>query len=75
MKIRPDLSFDIVEIVTPKFVENSSFKRSKERSWTLNLAEEEEDAVLVFPTINIMEDTEGKSHSTFLWSDLFTFKG
>lgn len=79
MKIRPDLSYDIVEILTPCFVESSSFKRSKERSWTFNLAEEEEDAVLLFPTINIMEDIEGKGKSTdpstFSWSNLFTFKG
>ena len=57
MKIKPDLSYQIFEIITPKNVENPSFKRSKERTWTLNLEDALEnafeDAVIVFPSIEV----------------------
>jgi hypothetical protein len=58
MKIKPDLSYEIVEIVTPKYVENTSYKRTKERSWTLNLEESEEDVVIVFPIYNNLESIQ-----------------
>ena len=58
MKIKPNLNYELFEIITPKIVENPSFKRTKERCWTLNLEETVtvEDTVIVFPCIKIEED-------------------
>ena len=73
MKIKDDLSYEIIEIIVPLIEESFSLKRVKERGLTLNLDEGE----FVFPCHFDEEQEEDKkeqqspSSPTLFWPGFF----